>query len=90
MYSKVTTYLLLVPFSILDFALSKIPPQQLLMQFIKRNPIQDIDRINHIPQRFGHFPPIAVSYQTMAKNLFEGYLAGELKGEHDHATDLEE
>lgn len=60
------------------------------MQFIKRNPIQDIDRINHISQRFRHFPPIAVSYQTMAKNLFEGYLAGKFKGEHDHATDLEE
>ena len=62
----------------------------LRQQVIERDAVDDVERIDHVALRLGHFLSVVVANQSVHVNLTERYLTGELQAHHDHAGHPEE
>lgn len=83
--------ILLLPLLCLcNLALVKVTIVKLEVKIFQADALNDIDRINDIPQRFTHLPPVCVADHGVTVDFGEGNLAGQVDAQHDHAGDPEE
>lgn len=68
----------------------QISREQLGMELMELNTIHDVDWVDHIAQRLGHFPAFRISNQRVTVHLLEGHLASQFDAKHDHARNPEE
>ena len=61
-----------------------------VQQRFKRNAVNQVHRVQHIALGLAHLLALRVTNQTVDVDMFERYLAGEMRGHHDHAGDPEE
>ena len=60
------------------------------MQLLECRAIDDIDGINDVSERLGHFPSESISDDGVAVDLLEGHLACELDTKEYHSGNPEE
>lgn len=60
------------------------------MEDVERSALDDIDRVDNVPERLAHLAAVSVADHGVAEDLVEGDFAGEVHTEHDHAGDPEE
>ena len=59
------------------------------MQLLERCTIDDINGVNDVSERLGHFPSESISDHWMTVDLLEWHLTSELDTEKDHSSDPE-
>ena len=61
-----------------------------VQQRFKRNAVNQVHGVQHIALGLAHLLALRVTDQTVDVDMFERYLAGEMRGHHDHAGDPKE
>ena len=82
--------LLLASNRLCDLLLIQVASVQLLVQFLERQALNHVNRVNDVAQALAHFPSVGITNHGMAIDLLEGHLSSEVDSKHDHASDPEE
>ena len=82
--------LLLAGFRLQDLFFVQIALIEFGVEVLERQSLDDIERVDDIPQALTHLPTVGVTNHGVAIHLSEGHLPREVKTEHHHTRHPEE